>query len=104
MKSFVFIIDILNNHDFEKKKIISRYKFPGSITAYGAGNSDNLNSVKAGAGTIYIKDNTRGVPNEKLIIAGNTVDPLQRQTRTMITGSQFQFAEVTLKGMRSVPL
>lgn len=104
LKSFVFTVDILNNHDFEEKKIISRYKFPGSITAYGAGNSDNLNSVKAGAGTIYIKDNTRGVPNEKLIIAGNTVDPLQRQTRTMITGSQFQFAEVTLKGMRSVPL
>lgn len=86
------------------KNFISRYTFPGSITAYGAGNSDNLNSVKAGAGTIYIKDNTRGVPNEKLIIAGNTPDPLQRQTRTMITGTRFQFAEVTLKSMKFVPL
>lgn len=75
-----------------------RFTYPGSITAYGAGNSDNMNSVKAGAGTIYIRDNTRGVPNEKLIITGNTIAPLQRQTRTLISGKHFIYSEVTFKG------
>lgn len=74
LKSFVFIVDILNNYDFEEKKIIFRYKFFGLIIVYGVGNFDNLNSVKVGAGIIYIKDNIRGVSNEKLIIVGNIVD------------------------------
>lgn len=57
-----------------KKIIIFRYKFFGLIIVYGVGNFDNLNSVKVGVGIIYIKDNIRGVSNEKLIIVGNIVD------------------------------
>lgn len=73
LKRFVFMVDILNNYDFEKKKNF-RYKFFGLIIVYGVGNFDNLNSVKVGVGIIYIKDNIRGVLNEKLIIVGNIVD------------------------------
>ncbi|KAK3576663.1 hypothetical protein CHS0354_004948 [Potamilus streckersoni] len=79
------------------------YDFTGTLTAYGGGNDDNLNTVKAGPGTVYIQKgaDVLSVPEQHLIITGDTTDPVQKQTRTQISGTtrkDFQYDFLTLKG------
>jgi hypothetical protein len=49
--------------------------FDGTITAYGGGNGDDLNTIKAGPGTIYIQDGKGNSLMKRLWIIGNTEDP-----------------------------
>ena len=71
--------------------------FDGKLTAFGAGNDDDLNTFKAGPGTIYIKE---GGIKKYLIISGDTDSSIQKQTKTYISGEDDEFAydKLTLEG------
>ena len=79
-----------------------RYNFDGAITAYGGGNDNNTNTVKAGPGTVYIEHGrTESNPQNKLLIEGDTVWYMQRQTRTQITGdatTDFDYDHIRITG------
>ena len=79
---------------------LSRNDFNGEITAYGAGNDDNLNTFKAGPGTVYIKE---GGKKQYLTIRGDTDSSIQKQTKTYISGGDNEFAydKLTLEGIYS---
>lgn len=70
--------------------------FSGQLSAYGAGNDDTLNSVKAGPGTIYIKEGNK----HYLIVSGDTDSSVQNQTKTYISGGddEFTYDQLTLDG------
>ncbi|VDI26438.1 Hypothetical predicted protein [Mytilus galloprovincialis] len=77
------------------------FDFDGTITAYGGGNDDNLNTVKAGAGTIYIQDGTGNSLMNRLWIIGDTESSVQKQTHTLISGTtsdDFYYNVLSLKG------
>ena len=79
---------------------MSRNVFEGKITAYGAGNDDDLNTFKAGPGTVYIKE---GGNKQYLTISGDTDSSIQKQTKTYISGTgedkQFSYDKLTLQGL-----
>ena len=75
--------------------------FGGKITAYGGGNDDTLNTVKAGAGTIYIQDGTGINLLNRLWVIGDTDESGQDQTQTFISGEtadDFHYDIISLKG------
>lgn len=78
------------------------YQYNGDITAYGGGNDNNLNSVKAGPGTVYINYGENTIVKPKLLkVNGDTTDGNQQQTHTIVSGtkdSDFQYLQVSLKG------
>lgn len=78
------------------------FDFDGTLTAYGGGNGDDLNRIKAGPGTIYIQDGTGNSLMKRLWIIGNTEDPVQKQTHTLISGTtsdDFYYNVLSLKGL-----
>lgn len=81
------------------------FDFDGTITAYGGGNDDNLNTVKAGAGTIYIQDGTGNSLMNRLWIIGDTESSVQKQTHTLISGTtsdDFYYNVLSLKGRKKL--
>lgn len=77
--------------------------FDGTITAYGGGNDDTLNTVKAGAGTIYINDGTGINEKDRLWVIGNTDESGQDETQTWISGgtNDFYYHIISLKGTQA---
>ena len=78
------------------KLLVSRNDFNGEMTTYGAGNDDNLNTVKAGPGTIYVKEDKK----RYLTVSGDTDSSVQKQTKTYISGgaNEFTYDKLTLDG------
>ena len=66
------------------------------MTAYGAGNDDTLNTVKAGPGTIYVEEGRK----KYLTVSGDTDSSVQEQTYTYISGEkdEFVYDGLTLDG------
>ena len=70
------------------------------MKAYGAGNDDS-NSVKAGPGTIYVKEGKIPKLMHKIIVVGDSESSVQQQTHTYIRGQQneFEYDLLVLKGI-----
>jgi len=77
--------------------------YSGVMTAYGAGNDNNLNTVKAGPGTIYQVQGKSPKEVHSLTIVGDVDSSVQNQTYTYISGvaanSEFNYHMLTLSGM-----
>lgn len=97
------IINETNDLNIWSKNIIHTFSlvFGGKITAYGGGNDDTLNTVKAGAGTIYIQDGTGINLLNRLWVIGDTDESGLDQTQTYISGEttdDFHYDIISLKG------
>ncbi|KAH3816433.1 hypothetical protein DPMN_117949 [Dreissena polymorpha] len=72
------------------------------MSAYGGGNGNNLQTVKAGPGTIYIKSGKSPKLVHKLSIVGDVDSSVQQQTKAYISGdaskSEFTYNILTLAG------
>ena len=73
-----------------------RNSFNGKLSAYGAGNDVTLEAVKAGPGTIFLKEGKQF----HLRVHGDTDSSVQQQTSTYISGEDDEFAydQLTLDG------
>ncbi|KAL5010959.1 hypothetical protein ScPMuIL_013264 [Solemya velum] len=77
--------------------------FNGDFTAYGAGNDNDLATVKAGPGTVNVFEGTKyyATPFAHLMVFGDTDSEVQLQTRTLLSGdtdADFEYRTVTLTG------
>ena len=75
---------------------LHRNTFSGKMSAYGASNDDTLNTVKAGPGTIFLKEGNQLL----LTVSGDTDSSVQKQTYTYISGdtNQFTYDKLVLDG------
>ena len=76
--------------------LLHRNTFSGKMSAYGAGNDDTLNTVKAGPGTIFLKEGNQLL----LTVSGDTDSSVQNQTYAYITGeaNEYTYDQLTLDG------
>lgn len=77
--------------------------FNGRFTAYGAGNDNNLATIKAGSGTVIVFEGLSIFSKQivHLEVLGNTDTKAQEQTRTLLSGetnADFEYKTVTLTG------
>ena len=76
--------------------------YTGKKKAYGGGNGNNLNTVKAGPGTIYMLEGKAPKEVHSITIAGDADSPVQQQTRAYISGNPGEF-EYDLMQIESKP-
>lgn len=71
------------------------------MKAYGGGNDNNLNTVKAGPGTIYLLEGKAPKQVHALTVVGDADSPVQNQTKAYISGNtgEFVYNLLTLSGM-----
>lgn len=77
-----------------------RNDFTGDIIAYGGGNEHELDTVKAGPGTVYYLEGKSPKTVHSLLIAGDTDSAVQEQTHTLIIGddAEFKYNLITVTG------
>lgn len=80
---------------------VNRNSFTGKLKAYGGGNDNNLNTVKAGPGTIYLLEGKAPKEVHSVIITGDADSPVQEQTKAYLSGNagEFVYSMLTLSGM-----
>ncbi|KAL4230250.1 hypothetical protein ACF0H5_010636 [Mactra antiquata] len=85
--------------------IFEQNQYIGDMTALGRGNDNNLDTVKAGPGTIYLHLGKEPTVIHSIIITGDVDSTVQKQTYTYINGSSqtdFIYDSMTLTGYSNV--
>lgn len=83
------------------EQFLHRNAYIGDIRAYGGGNSHDIDTVKAGPGTIYLLEGQLPRLVHTLKISGDVDSSVQKQSYVYINGTsgEFQYNLLTLTGL-----